>query len=38
MNLITVRLPTRICWSDACPFGVGGFSLATGKGWRVPIP
>ena len=24
MNLIVTRRPSRICWSDACPFGMGG--------------
>ena len=38
INLVTIRKPTRICWSDACPFGIGGYSLTTGKGWRVRIP
>jgi len=38
LNLVTIRKPTRICWSDACPFGIGGYSLATGKAWRVKIP
>jgi hypothetical protein len=38
INLVTIRKPTRICWSDACPFGIGGYSLATGKAWRVKIP
>ena len=38
INLVTIRKPTRICWSDACPFGIGGYSLVTGRGWRVRIP
>ena len=38
INLVTIRNPTRDCWSEACPFGIGGYSLATGKGWRVKVP
>ena len=26
INLVTIRKPTRICWSDACPFGIGGIA------------
>ena len=38
MNLVVIRRPSRLCWSDACPFGIGGYSLVTGKAWRVRIP
>jgi len=37
MNLLTVRMPTLIGWSDSCPFGLGGFTLE-GKAWRLKIP
>ena len=37
MNLIVTREPDRICWSDACPFGIGGYSLS-GRAWRIQIP
>jgi hypothetical protein len=37
MNLLTFRLPTRIGWSDSCPFGLGGYTLG-GFGWRIRIP
>ena len=37
MNLIVTRRPSRICWSDACPFGMGGYSLS-GRAWRLRIP
>jgi hypothetical protein len=37
INLLVTRRPDRICWSDACPFGLGGYSLS-GKAWRVQIP
>jgi hypothetical protein len=38
MNLIVIRQPTRLCWSDSCPFGVGGYRLTTGFAWRIRIP
>ena len=38
LNLVVTRKPDRICWSDACPFGIGGYSLTTGTAWRVKIP
>jgi hypothetical protein len=37
LNLLVTREPSRICWSDACPFGMGGYSLS-GRAWRVKIP
>ena len=37
INLIVSREPNRICWSDACPFGIGGYSLS-GRAWRIKIP
>lgn len=37
MNLLVTRTPTKICWSDACPFGIGGYNLA-GRAWRIQIP
>ena len=37
MNLIVTREPDRVCWSDACPFGIGGYSLS-GRAWRIQIP
>jgi hypothetical protein len=38
INLITKREPDgRICWSDACPFGIGGYSLLD-RAWRIRIP
>ena len=37
MNLIATREPDRICWSDACPWGIGGYSLG-GRAWRIQIP
>jgi len=37
MNLITIRNPTRIAWSDSCPFGLGGYTLR-GRAWRIKVP
>jgi hypothetical protein len=38
INLIVTRQPSRVCWSDSCPFGIGGYSLVTGFAWRIRIP
>ncbi len=32
MNLLVTREPNKICWSDACPYGLGGYSLS-GRAW-----
>jgi hypothetical protein len=37
MNRVTIRQPTRLCISDACPWGIAGYSLR-GRGWRIVIP
>ena len=37
MNLLVTRTPTKVCWSDACPFGIGGYNLS-GRAWRIQIP
>jgi hypothetical protein len=37
LNLLVTRQPDRICWSDACPYGIGGYSLS-GLAWRIRIP
>ena len=37
MNLLVTRTPNKVCWSDACPFGIGGYSLS-GRAWRLQIP
>jgi hypothetical protein len=37
LNLLTIRKPSRICWSDACPYGIGGY-LLSGRAWRFKIP
>ena len=36
INLMVTREPSRICWSDACPYGMGGYSLS-GRAWRLRI-
>jgi hypothetical protein len=36
-NQMTIRQPTRLGFSDSCPFGLGGFSH-TGRAWRLLIP
>jgi hypothetical protein len=38
MNLTVTRRPSHICWSDSCPFGLGGFLLRSGRAWRTRIP
>jgi hypothetical protein len=37
MNLLVTRTPSKVCWSDACPYGIGGYSLS-GRAWRIRIP
>ena len=37
-NLIIFRRPTKIYISDACPYGMGGFSVNSGRAWRMSIP
>jgi hypothetical protein len=38
MNRLVLRQPSRIGWSDSCPFGLGGFDLHSGFAWRLKIP
>jgi len=37
INLLVLRTPTRVAWSDSCPFGIGGYTLQ-GNAWRVRVP
>jgi hypothetical protein len=37
LNRIAIRQPTRLSWSDACPYGIGGYNLH-GFAWRIRIP
>ena len=36
INLLVSRSPTRVGWSDSCPFGIGGTD-ARGRAWRIRI-
>jgi hypothetical protein len=36
--MLTFRPPEIIIWSDACEFGIGGFSSETGRAWKWAIP
>ncbi len=38
INLLTYRRPSHILFSDACPKGMGGYSVNIGKAWRWEIP
>jgi hypothetical protein len=37
LNRIVRRQPTKITFSDSCPYGMGGF-LLSGRAWRLRIP
>jgi len=37
MNMLTFRKPTHIYRADACPWGIGGFSIH-GRAWRWELP
>jgi hypothetical protein len=37
MNLLTYRQPDVVYWSDACEYGIGGYS-SRGRAWRWKIP
>ena len=37
LNLLTCRIPTNVIIADSCPYGMGGFSLRTGKAWHVAL-
>jgi hypothetical protein len=36
INLLVSRSPTKVGWSDLCPFGIGGTD-ARGQAWRIRI-
>jgi hypothetical protein len=38
LNLVSMRKPTNMTITDACPSGMGGFELPSGKAWRMPLP
>ncbi len=37
MNLLVTREPNKVCWSDACPYGLGRYFISGGA-WRFQIP
>ena len=37
-NLIVFRQPTKIYISDACLYGMGGFSVTSGRAWMLKLP
>ena len=37
LNLLTCRRPTNILLADACPLGMGGYSIKSGIAWQVPL-
>ena len=38
INLLVYRTPDHIIRTDACEFGLGGYSLTTGLAWRWEVP
>jgi hypothetical protein len=38
MNTVVTQVPDCIYRNDACEYGLGGFSLKTGRAWRYEIP
>ena len=36
INLLVSQSPSKVGWSDSCPFGIGG-SDARGHGWRIRV-
>jgi hypothetical protein len=37
LNLLVHRKPTHALHADSCPEGMGGFSVGSGKAWRVRL-
>ena len=37
LNLLSIRRPSHILFSDACPGGLGGYSLSTGLAWQLDL-
>ena len=37
MNLMSVRRPTHMLFSDACPGGLGGYSVTIGLAWQFNL-
>ena len=38
LNLLVFREPNQITLSDACNYGISGFSVNSGRAWRFYIP
>ena len=36
-NLLTCRIPTNILLADACPLGMGGYSIKSGTVWQLEL-
>ena len=36
-NLLTCRVPTNVLLADACPFGMGGYSIKSGLAWQIQL-
>ena len=37
LNLLTCRTPTNVLLADACPMGMGGYSLKSGRAWQIEL-
>lgn len=37
LNLLTMRKPTNLIITDACLDGIGGFSMTSGRAWRMDL-
>ena len=37
-NLIVFRQPSKIYLSDSCPYGMGRFSVNSGRAWKLKLP
>jgi hypothetical protein len=37
INLLTLRCPTNIIITDACLDGLGGYSISSGRAWRLDL-
>jgi hypothetical protein len=38
LNLLSCQKPTVLAIANACPEGMGGFNMNTGKAWRMKFP
>jgi hypothetical protein len=37
INILNVCTPTRMAWSDSCPFGLGVYYSLRGRAWRIRV-